>query len=157
MAALETLFAPEPDLSAAIVALLASDSLNVSGMFSTDKVATPWVGIRVDNLVESGRKYQHTDGIFYSDSWSFILTVAVLTDRRENSADHFSYVGTVRKFLAQRLLASTGLNARLSNHVVADLESVGSSTELADDAKDHERTDLQYQGRVMIKSGAWPS
>lgn len=157
MASFDTIFKIETAIADAVEAVLESDGLNFYDLLSTSTVSTPCVGIGVGNVREIGRKYPHTDGVIYPSAWAFDLVLEVVTDRRKNSSSHFTYLATVRKHMAQRQLSTTGMNARLASHQIADMECTGSTFAVQDEGKDRDITTINYQGVIFVKDAAWPA
>jgi hypothetical protein len=144
----------EEQIEAALSAMFTTDSVTNYVTRATDNKATPYVDIQVSLGAETGRKDADNAGTWRSASWEFELLVRVVTDREDDTVDHKTFKGEVRKLLDDYVAQFTEL--ALPYHAIADLKH--EQTQIGVDEKDSlDLSIMQFAGVVSTRADAWPA
>ena len=144
----------EEQIETALAAMFTADSVTNYATRSTSNKATPYVDLQVSLGAALGRMVADNAGTYRNGSWNFELLVRVVTDREDDSTDHKTFKGEVRKLLDDYVSQFTEL--ALPYHAVADVTH--EQTQIGIDEKDSlDISILQFAGVVSTRSDAWPA
>jgi len=144
----------EEQIESALAAMFTADSVTNHKSRSTTAKTTPYVDLQVSLGQALGRMVPDNAGTYRNGSWAFELLVRVVTDREDDSTDHKTFKGEVRKLMDDYVSQFTEL--ALPYHAIADLTP--ESTQIGVDNDDTiDFTILQFAGVVSTRSDAWPA
>jgi hypothetical protein len=144
----------EEQIEIALAAMFTADSVANYLTRSTTEKAAPFVDIQVALGGEVGRMVADNAGTFRNGTWLFELLVRVVTDREDDSTDHKTFKGEVRKLLSDYKLQFD--ETALPYHAIADLTH--DQTQIGIDEKGTlDFSIMQFSGVVSTRADAWPA
>lgn len=119
----------------------------------TDTKLSPWAEVQCTGISANGKQYKTgSNGFNWPIDFACTLSVAVTTNREQNTASHKTYLGKARRHLYD---LSQWTNVRLPYHAVSLVSESGSSAVFVEDER-FDSTVLQFRVNFVVRHDAWP-
>lgn len=151
---IETIYQIEEALETGIKSILDnSASLTTYRQRSTSTVATPFADIQISGTSCVGKQYKTSaNGFNWPIDFNATLSVTVTTNRQENDASHYAYLGKVRRYLYD---LTEWNSSRFPYLQIVSVGEVGSSPSIVPDER-FDATDISFRIMFVIRDTAWP-